>query len=58
MFKVIRKSNIGDYNDPVIWEAVLDKFNTRSEAEEYIKEQIKMNPFLKYDRLYIEEDDE
>jgi hypothetical protein len=55
IFKVIRKSNIGDYDTPVIWEGILDEFETKEAAEEYIKDQIKQKPYLKYDRLYIQE---
>jgi|HigsolmetaAR203D_1030402.scaffolds.fasta_scaffold82398_1 hypothetical protein len=54
-YQVIRKSNIGDYGDPVIWEAVLEEFDDKDEAENYKNNLIKERPYLRFDRLYIRE---
>ena len=54
-YQIIREVNIGDYNDPIIWEAVLEEFDSKDEADDYKKSLIKERPYLRFDRLYIRE---
>lgn len=54
-YQIIKEINIGDYNDPIIWEAVLGEFDSKKEVDDYKKSLIKEKPYLRYDQLYIRE---
>lgn len=54
MFKVIRESNIGTWDEPHYWGAVMKECETKEEAREWINKQ----PRWMQSELSIEEGEE